>query len=93
MYLHQTQTLDKLKRFRAKDGVQSYPSRTKDGLLVDISTGSVGLGASFTTFAAWVQHYLIEKGEQMRPKNMPPSAHNGRMISIVGDAELDEVNY
>ena len=35
---------DKLERFRALGGAQSYPSRTKDGDDVDFSTGSVGLG-------------------------------------------------
>src|SRR3974390_2618607 len=32
------QTRDKLERFRALGGAQSYPSRTKDGDIVDFST-------------------------------------------------------
>src|SRR5438874_12619077 len=41
-YLLGRQTRDKLERFRALGGAQSYPSRTKDGDIVDFSTGSVG---------------------------------------------------
>src|SRR3990167_1841684 len=43
-YLFGHQTQDKLERFRALGGAQSYPSRTKDTDDVDFSTGSVGLG-------------------------------------------------
>ena len=57
-YLLGRQTREKLERFRAFGGVQSYPSRTKDTDDVDISTGSVGLGVAMTTFAALVQDYL-----------------------------------
>src|SRR5712692_2106966 len=42
-YLLGHQTRDKLERFRAFGGAQSYPSHTKDGDIVDFSTGSVGL--------------------------------------------------
>src|ERR1700680_2613848 len=42
-YLLGHQTRDKLERFRAFGGAQSYPSRTKDGANVDFSTGSGGL--------------------------------------------------
>ena len=35
-----------LERFRALGGAQSYPSRTKDRINVDFSTGSVGLGSA-----------------------------------------------
>src|SRR6516225_9041265 len=38
-YLIGHQTRDKLERFRAFGGAQSYPSRTKDGETVDFSTG------------------------------------------------------
>ena len=43
-YLLGHQSREKLERFRAFGGAQSYPSRTKDGDTVDFSTGSVGLG-------------------------------------------------
>ena len=42
-YLLGNQSRDKLERFRAFGGAQSYPSRTKDDDDVDFSTGSVGL--------------------------------------------------
>jgi pyruvate dehydrogenase complex dehydrogenase (E1) component len=43
-YLLGNQSLDQLQRFRGLGGMQSYPSRTKDQIPVDFSTGSVGLG-------------------------------------------------
>ncbi len=43
-YLLGRQSREQLERFRAFGGAQSYPSRTKDGDIVDFSTGSVGLG-------------------------------------------------
>jgi pyruvate dehydrogenase E1 component len=85
-YLLGRQSLDKLKGFRALGGAQSYPSRTKDGEDVDFSTGSVGLGVAVTSFAALVQDYVRLKG--LAPDSLPA----GRMVAIVGDAELDEGN-
>src|SRR5690242_1594701 len=57
-YLLGRQSRDKLERFRAYGGAQSYPSRSKDGDIVDFSTGSVGLGVGMTLFASLVQDYL-----------------------------------
>ena len=72
-------------RFRGFGGAQSYPSRTKDKDDVDFSTGSVGLGVAMTGFAAIAQEYVHAKGwAQSWPK--------GRMISLMGDAEIDEGN-
>ncbi|HKW54557.1 MAG TPA: 1-deoxy-D-xylulose-5-phosphate synthase N-terminal domain-containing protein [Stellaceae bacterium] len=85
-YLLGRQSLDKLKGFRALGGAQSYPSRTKDGPDVDFSTGSVGLGVAVTSFAALVQDYVRLKG--LAPETLPA----GRMVAVVGDAELDEGN-
>jgi len=84
-YLYGRQSLEALQRFRALGGAQSYPSRTKDKDDVDFSTGSVGLGVAITSFAALVQDYLIGKGE-LAPEQA------GRMIALLGDAELDEGN-
>lgn len=84
-YLLGNQTKDNLIAFRAKGGAQSYPSRTKDTDDVDFSTGSVGLGVAVTAFAALVQDYLRVKG---LGKGWP----EGRMIALLGDAELDEGN-
>ena len=84
-YLLGNQSLDQLQRFRGLGGMQSYPSRTKDQIPVDFSTGSVGLGVAITAFASLVQDYLIAHG-QLAP------ADAGRMIALMGDAELDEGN-
>jgi pyruvate dehydrogenase E1 component len=85
-YLFGHQTRDKLEAFRGFGGAQSYPSRTKDGDIVDFSTGSVGLGVGMTLFSAIVQDYL-------RLKNLVPTEPPiGRMIALAGDAELDEGN-
>ncbi len=84
-YLLEQQSLDQLQRFRALGGAQSYPSRTKDAIPVDFSTGSVGLGVAVTLFASLVQDYLIAHGGLAE-------ADAGRMIALMGDAELDEGN-
>src|SRR3990167_10821759 len=85
-YLFGHQTQDKLERFRALGGAQSYPSRTKDTDDVDFSTGSVGLGVAMTLFSSLVQDYVRLKnlGDGSRP--------TGRMVALVGEAELDEGN-
>ena len=85
-YLLGNQTRDKVEQLRAFGGAQSYPSRTKDTDDVDISTGSVGLGAAHTVFSSIVQDYVHLKG--MTPEGL----REGRMIALVGDAELDEGN-
>lgn len=84
-YLLGSQTLDQLQRFRGFGGAQSYPSRTKDRIPVDFSTGSVGLGVAITAFASLVQDYLVAHG-------MMDAAEAGRMVALMGDAELDEGN-
>src|SRR5215207_5411398 len=84
-YLHGTQSQEQLERFRGLGGAQSYPSRTKDRIPVDFSTGSVGLGVAVTAFASLVQDYLLAHGEMA-----PDEA--GRMVALMGDAELDEGN-
>ena len=84
-YLLGNQSRDKLERFRGLGGAQSYPSRTKDADDVDFSTGSVGLGAAITVFASLCQDYL---GARDLLGERPP----GRMVALVGDAELDEGN-
>jgi pyruvate dehydrogenase E1 component len=84
-YLFGRQTREKLENFRGFGGAQSYPSRTKDADDVDFSTGSVGLGAAVTIFASMVQDYL-------RAHALTGKRKDGRMIALVGDAELDEGN-
>ncbi len=85
-YLLGKQSREKLENFRSLGGAQSYPSRTKDVDDIDFSTGSVGLGVSMTAFASLVQDYVALKG--WAPEKRP----NGRMVALVGDAELDEGN-
>ncbi len=84
-YLFGHQTREKLEGFRAYKGAQSYPSRTKDVDDVDFSTGSVGLGVAQTLFASLVQDYVKAHG-------WAPGRPEGRMIALVGDAEMDEGN-
>lgn len=84
-YLAGQQTRAKLENFRGFGGAQSYPSRTKDSDDVDFSTGSVGLGVAQTLFGAMVRDYVRAHGWGLdRPE--------GRMVALVGDAEMDEGN-
>jgi pyruvate dehydrogenase E1 component len=84
-YLLGNQTLDRLENFRGYKGAQSYPSRTKDVDDVDFSTGSVGLGVAQTLFSSLVQDYL-------RARDWNDTHPEGRMVALVGDAEMDEGN-
>src|SRR5436305_1118944 len=89
-YLLGRQSREKLERFRAFGGAQAYPSRTKDGDIVDFSTGSVGLGVGMTLFASVVQDYL--RLHRLLPPEILQGSSAGRMIALAGDAELDEGN-
>jgi pyruvate dehydrogenase E1 component len=84
-YLLGRQTQERLQAFRGYKGAQSYPSRTKDADDVDFSTGSVGLGVAQTLFSSLVQDYVRAHGWGL-------SRPEGRMVALVGDAELDEGN-
>lgn len=84
-YMLGRQTREKLENFRGFGGAQAYPSRTKDTDGVDFSTGSVGLGVGATLFASLVRDYLDAHG-------MLPERNAGRLVAIMGDAELDEGN-
>jgi pyruvate dehydrogenase E1 component len=84
-YLFGRQSREKLENFRGFKGAQSYPSRTKDTDDVDFSTGSVGLGVAQTLFASLVQDYV-------RAHGWMKDRREGRMIALVGDAEMDEGN-
>jgi len=75
----------RMEAFRGYRGVQSYPSRTKDVDDVDFSTGSVGLGVAITSLASLVQDYISAK-------EWGADIPMGRMVALVGDAELDEGN-
>ncbi|MDX5349416.1 MAG: transketolase, partial [Paracoccaceae bacterium] len=84
-YLMGNETRARMEAFRSYRGVQSYPSRTKDVDDVDFSTGSVGLGVAMTSFASLVQDFV-------QAKSWGAGLPMGRMIALVGDAELDEGN-
>ena len=84
-YLLGTQSREALENFRGFGGAQSYPSRTKDKIPVDFSTGSVGLGVAITAFSSLIQDYLTAHG-------MMDEADRGRFVALIGDAELDEGN-
>jgi pyruvate dehydrogenase E1 component len=84
-YLLGSQSREALEAFRGLGGAQSYPSRTKDKIPVDFSTGSVGLGVAITLFASLVQDYLSAHGWLNEEER-------GRFIALIGDAELDEGN-
>ena len=84
-YLLGSQSREALENFRGLGGAQSYPSRTKDTIPVDFSTGSVGLGVAITLFASLVQDYLSAHG-------WLDDKDRGRFVALIGDAELDEGN-
>ena len=84
-YLMDRQSRTRMQDFRGYKGVQSYPSRTKDMADVDFSTGSVGLGAGQTIFASLAQDYVKAHG-------WAGDIDEGRMIALIGDAEMDEGN-
>src|SRR5579871_6802714 len=70
-----------LTTLREFGGLQSYPSRLKDPVAADFSTGSVGIGATAPIWSALAHRYV--SGHFQVPRV-------GRQVSVVGDAELDE---
>ncbi|HEX3830504.1 MAG TPA: pyruvate dehydrogenase [Solirubrobacteraceae bacterium] len=70
-----------LTTLRELGGLQSYPSRLKDPVAADFSTGSVGIGATAPIWSALAHRYVAGHFEVPR---------GGRQVSLVGDAELDE---
>src|SRR5437763_3749103 len=72
---------ESLTTLRAFGGLQSYPSRLKDPVPADFSTGSVGIGATAPVWSAVAHRYVAGHFEVPR---------GGRQIALLGDAELDE---
>ncbi len=70
-----------LTTLRAFGGLQSYPSRLKDPVAADFSTGSVGIGATATIWSAIAHRYVAGHFEVPQ---------GGREVALLGDAELDE---
>ena len=75
--------VDALRGLRSFGGLQAYPSRRKNPRIVDLSTGSMGLGAVMATFGALATRYVGDHGGRAMPE---------RFIAMLGDAELDEGN-
>jgi pyruvate dehydrogenase E1 component len=80
-YLLGTLDRDQLTTLRQFGGLQSYPSRRKDPVAADFSTGSVGIGATAPIWSALAHRYVAGHFEVPQ---------GGRQVSLVGDAELDE---
>src|SRR4051794_17778199 len=72
---------EQLTTLRAFGGLQSYPSRLKDPVPADFSTGSVGIGATAPIWSALAHRYVAGHFEVPR---------GGRQVALLGDAELDE---
>jgi len=70
-----------LTTLREFGGLQSYPSRLKDPVPADFSTGSVGIGATAPIWSAVAHRYVA--GHFDVPQG-------GRQVALLGDAELDE---
>ncbi|MGY1619047.1 transketolase-like TK C-terminal-containing protein [Geodermatophilus sp. SYSU D00691] len=70
-----------LTSLREFGGLQSYPSRLKDPVPADYSTGSVGIGATAPIWGAIARRYV---------NTQLGAGGTGRQWSLVGDAELDE---
>jgi pyruvate dehydrogenase E1 component len=70
-----------LTTLRAYGGLQSYPSRAKDPVPADFSTGSVGIGATATIWSALAHRYVAGRFDVPQ---------GGRQVALLGDAELDE---
>ena len=83
-YLRGRLTADQLRGLRTLGGLQAYPSRRKNPEIVDLSTGSMGLGAVSAAFGALAARYV---SQHLGGDPMP-----GRFIAMMGDAELDEGN-
>ena len=83
-YLRGRLTADHLRGLRTLGGLQAYPSRRKNPEIVDLSTGSMGLGAVSAAFGALAARYVSHhQGGSPMPR---------RFIAMMGDAELDEGN-
>jgi pyruvate dehydrogenase E1 component len=72
-----------LRGLREFGGLQAYPSRRKNPEVVELSTGSMGLGAVMATFGGLATRYVTDHAGISTPS---------RFVVMVGDAELDEGN-
>jgi pyruvate dehydrogenase E1 component len=82
-YLRGKLAVDDLRELRSYRRLQAYPSRRGNPDLVDLSMGSMGLGAVQATFGALTRRYLLDHVGTATPE---------RFVVMLGDAELDEGN-
>ena len=82
-YLRGRLTAEQLRGLRSLGGLQAYPSRRKNPEIIDLSTGSMGLGAVSAAFGALAARYVSQHGGAAMPT---------RFVAVLGDAELDEGN-
>ena len=82
-YLRGRLSAEQLRGLRSLGALQAYPSRRKNPEIIDLSTGSMGLGAVSAAFGALAARYVSQHGAAAMP---------ARFIALVGDAELDEGN-
>jgi pyruvate dehydrogenase E1 component len=82
-YLRGRLSADDLRELRTYRRLQAYPSRRGNPGLVDLTTGSMGLGAVQATFGALTAQYLRDHFGTAAPD---------RFVVMLGDAELDEGN-
>src|SRR3990172_7573975 len=67
-YLRGRLAADDLRSLRAFGGLQAYPSRRKNPSIIDLSTGSMGLGAVTATFAALAERYVDDHWGAREPR-------------------------
>src|SRR5262249_29434221 len=82
-YLRGRLSAEDLRSLRVFGGLQAYPSRRKIPAIVDLSTGSMGLGAASTLFGALASRYVEDHWGTRYPE---------RFVAVVGDAEMGEGN-
>ena len=82
-YLRGRLSAEQLRGLRSLGALQAYPSRRKNPEIIDLSTGSMGLGAVSAAFGALAARYVSQHGGAASPS---------RFIAMMGDAELDEGN-
>src|ERR1700751_2782900 len=70
-----------LTTLREFGGLQSYPSRLKDPVPADFSTGAVGIGERAPIGGGVAHRYVAGHFEVPQ---------GGRQVALLGDAELDE---
>jgi len=82
-YLRGRLTAEQLRGLRSLGALQAYPSRRKNPEIVDLSTGSMGLGVP--TYRCTPTRYVLPGGASRVTSSKPASA-NHRRIGVVGSS-------